>query len=397
MVANVGNYGFQAIAGRMLTVEEFGVMNTILAVCGAALVPVGALGTSVNRWVSMYDAAHDQRAIKTLLFRATRRLTLLLIGAFFALIASTRLIESFLRLSSPVPVWAGALWIAAGLYAGILVGGLQGLRWFSWVAVLTVVGVATRLFAGFLFMSINSDATAGLAASAASNVVLIGGAYLLMRPLLKLSPVTGLETRPIYHYLFPVALPMSAWSLMTTIDMVVVKHSFPDLTAGYYAAAGLFGRSLVGLTLPIATVLFPEWSRMLATLAVETAGRRLVIQSMVAAGLLGAAIAGFCTLWPEIPLHLLKGKSEAVTERLLPYFMWAMLPMAVAAVPFYYHLAHANFRRLTGFLLVFAAYLTALSLWHQSLHQVLFLMAATGVIATLVLSWRCAPRTVEPS
>jgi O-antigen/teichoic acid export membrane protein len=387
MIANVGNYAFQAIAGRMLTVEEFGVMNTLIGLCGASLVPAGALGLSITRWVALSDAAGDRRAVKAIVARAGRRLALYLVGVVVLFALAAGAVQSYLRLPHAAPLWIALLWIVTGLYLGILTAGLQGLRWFTRVAFLTVLAVAGRVAFGFLFMNADWQSSGALAGMMTANLLALGIACLALWPVLRDEGAPSFDTAPIYRYLFPVAVPMTVWSLMGSIDLVIVKHYFSPASAGHYAAAGLFGRALGSLVTPITLVLFPEWTRRTREGSDPASSRGLLLRSVVVVGVVGVVAALVCTLRPEWLLYLLKGKRELSTERLLPLFMWAMIPLSVAWIPYTFHLAVANIRRLYRLLPVFVVYVGGLLLWHHTLTEVLAVVAGGGTLSLVGLWW----------
>lgn len=385
-MANVGNYAFQAIAGRMLTVAEFGVMNTLIGICGASLIPAGALGTSISRWVAMCDASGNHRAVSTILRRACRRICFCLLGFILVFALAEKTIQDFLRLPALSPLVIAAIWIVAGLFVGILSAGLQGLRRFGWVAALIVSGVAARLLFGFLLMNAGHQSSGALGGMVAANLMTVAIAVVILWPILRVKSDPDFYTRPIYRYLFPVALPMTVWSLLGSADLIIVKHYFSPVSAGHYAAAGLFGRALGTVVTPITLVLFPEWSRMSAQGSDPSSHRPLLLKCSLVVALVGVAAAAVCTLWPQWPVLLLKGRSEPPTEALLPPFVWAMVPLSIAWVPYTYRLATASIRHLYRLLPVFFLYLGALMLWHATLTQVLGVVACGGV-ASLAALW----------
>ena len=56
MGANVLNYFFQIIVGRMLTVEEYAVVNTLLSIITVFSVPCAAITIVAAKYIAVYRA-----------------------------------------------------------------------------------------------------------------------------------------------------------------------------------------------------------------------------------------------------------------------------------------------------------------------------------------------------
>ena len=126
----------------------------------------------------------------------------------------------------------------------------------------------------------------------------------------------------------PLSIGGGAIIFMMSMDMLIVQRHFDKEQTGLYAAAGMIGRALIFLVGPMVAVMFPKIVRSHAekkptailnfTLAL-TAGLCLI------AGALGIIV-------PQLPLQIIYDESYLATAPLVPWFIWAMVPLALSAV-----------------------------------------------------------------
>ena len=67
MGANVLNYFFQIIVGRMLTVEEYAVVNTLLSIITVFSVPCAAITIVAAKYIAVYRATGKREQEKIFL------------------------------------------------------------------------------------------------------------------------------------------------------------------------------------------------------------------------------------------------------------------------------------------------------------------------------------------
>jgi O-antigen/teichoic acid export membrane protein len=155
----------------------------------------------------------------------------------------------------------------------------------------------------------------------------------------------------------PLTMALGASQFMFAADMIMVQAFFAGDT-GLYAAAGTIGRGLVLFTAPMAMVMFPKIVRS-AALAERS---DVLLQAMIATGLLGAMAALGCTLFPKLPFQILNKPDYFAIAPLIPWFAWCMLPLALANVLISNLLARSVFRVAPWLVAVAVAYAVGLVL-----------------------------------
>jgi O-antigen/teichoic acid export membrane protein len=115
---------------------------------------------------------------------------------------------------------------------------------------------------------------------------------------------------------------------MMSVDMVVVQRYFDKEQTGFYAAAGMIGRALIFFVGPMVAVMFPK---IVKSHAEQKPTDVLRFTLLLTAGLCTVAIA-LGILVPDLPLRMVYDDSFLKAAPLVPWFIAAMAPLALAAV-----------------------------------------------------------------
>ena len=266
-----------------------------------------------------------------------------------------------------------ALWVTLGvilphLWLPVLMGVLQGKQAFGCLGWAVLSNGAGRFLAVaiILFFLGNSMSLVML-----GPLIGVLGAVLLAviscRDLLD----AGLERVAWKQWVWraiPLALGPGVFQFMLTADMIAARVSFGEVESGYYGASSMVGRGLVMFVGPIAGVMFPKlvretsahrgaklvWDSALATI--------LVVAIVTGAGWIGCAfVPGMLELAAEtawLPEGLRAGLEAKHSQLLLvaglvPVFLVAMGPLAVANVYISHLVVNQQFRKI-GVLVVLA-------------------------------------------
>ncbi len=196
------------------------------------------------------------------------------------------------------------------------------------------------------------------------------------------------NSKEIYRYLWPVIISLLCFNILTQMDIVLVKHFFHPAEAGYYSGAAMMGRIVLFLPLAMATVMFPKVTEA-STLNRDP--RSILVKSLLAVGVLCGAVTVAFFIAPSLLISLSYGSKFVSSASLVGLFGIAMTFFALLNLLIYYHLSVHRF----GFLYALAgltlAQLTAIWFFHNSLVQVIIIMAANALILC-VISWLLAYR-----
>jgi hypothetical protein len=321
-----------------------------------------------------------------------------------------------LAISNPAALWLTLLAGLGVLCQPVFLGVLQGMQNFLWLGWAAIANGLTRLLAVlFLVILLGGTSTAAMAG------VLIG-----VTGAVALASVHGrsvwsgqsapFELRPWLIRAGPLALGLGMSMVMFSSDMIIVKvRHGAAVETGWFAAAGMIGRGLVMFTLPLAMVMFPKVVRNMS----GGPPTRVLGWTLLATGVLGAGVALGCTglgvalrhlagtpagdlaAWPQSLVNWIQanGQGALFVGWLIPWFVWCMLPLAIANVLLNHLMAEGRYRVVPWLIVVALAYVTTAALAGTTYLRVVqmlgvFNLLFLGVLLAFILA---SPQTGSQS
>lgn len=372
------------MASRILGPADYGALVSMLALLIAIAIPSQAIQMVVTKFVSTEELSGRLDRIAGFVFQAMIRSLILGSVIWLALIISSRFLADFLHLQSPAPIiavgFAGLVWLALPVVRGTL----QGFQQFNHLGLNLLVDGIVRLGIGAFFFFVGFRVTGGvyaggLAGALACVLTGIPLRRLFVQPVVKIS---NLEFKQLYRYGVPVVLSLGAFMLLTSLDVIMVKHYFIPEQAGYYSAGSLVGKAFLFLPFAVAQVLFPKVSA-----GQERAENTyfLLRKSLLLTG--GIIVVGVILIWFVAPVIILTlfGKQfmNSTTLLLVQCFGMAFLPLALIYILLQYNIAIQNKRFVVVLLLDMPVFLLSLIFFHASLQQVLLVVGLNHLLTCL--------------
>jgi O-antigen/teichoic acid export membrane protein len=307
--------------------------------------------------------------------------------AMFLLIAlSSPLISSFLQISSNGSIILFGVGLLFAMVIPVPWGGLQGLQRFGSLALNLILNGGIKLGSGILFVLFGLGVSGALGAIALSYFlttllsVFMLGTYL---PKEKIEP----SHRPnlqrydwsyfseVYPYFLPVGVTLLCFMVLTNIDLILVKHFFTPMEAGYYSIAQMVGKIILFLPVPVVMVMFPKLSSLLGQ---EKKALLILRQSlMIAVFLCGIALT-LGLLFPALIIKILTGKIYEECIPLIRFFCLNMTFFSLAFILLYYHLSTQTRSFLYPLVFFTLTQIGLILFFHRSLSQVLWVVAIVG-------------------
>jgi O-antigen/teichoic acid export membrane protein len=252
------NYVFLLAAGRLLGSEDYGALAALLGLLTLVLLPTGAIQLAVSRDVARHLAV-GERDEADAFGRATLRLALVATVPIVALgLVLAIPLGRALHIESRGVVLLTAAGLVGALTSPIAMGVLQGYQRFGAVAGMQVFPSALRLGLLGLAALVGLSLGGAVLATVLAGLAGAGLALALVRePLVRGARLARPALGPFLRYLWPVLLGLIGISVLTTVDLLVVKARFAPDVAGEYAAASAFARIAFFVPATILTVLFP--------------------------------------------------------------------------------------------------------------------------------------------
>lgn len=305
IVAGVGGYAYQVAMGRMLSVEEYGTLASLVSLFSLLSMPAGALSTAVIHRVAILKGQSRLGVVRFFTRKLSWFFGIIGLTLFLLLIALAPLMREWFHLSrgasySIFSVTLGLAFLIA-LWRGIL-SGLQRFVTVSWVA--TLESVVKFILAVVLVSVLHgmNGAVLAIVLSMGLSAVLFGRSLRVLRTY----PEEHAAWSELPKNFLMVVLWTFAITALSSVDVLIVKRYFSAGDTGLYAALSLIGKIILFASSSISAVLFP-----MATELYESGNhvrhRVLLWKAMaITVGISGMATLLYA-LMPKFIIHLIFG------------------------------------------------------------------------------------------
>jgi O-antigen/teichoic acid export membrane protein len=312
-------------------------------------------------------------------------LVLWLVGALVVLLMHDWVMVRW-GIKSQAVLWITLLACLFSAWVPMFTGALQGKQNFFWMGWAMMLNGAGRLaVAGAAVLAIGGFATGMM-----SGVVigaLAGSAVGLWqtRDLWQVKPAR-FDWQHLLAQVVPLMLAFGSFQFLFTADTMFVKAFFTGEVTDAYGGAGTLSRALMWLVGPLAAVMFPRIVHSAARSEKSDLMRVVLLGTFVMAA--GGAI-GLWLLGPFVVKIIYPARYAMETIALLPWYAWAMVPLALANVLLNNLLARGSFRIVPALIVLALAYAFALTrpALHDSPVTVLKVLGVCNLLLLGVSGW----------
>ena len=381
MIGSALNFFFQIYAGRQLGPASYGIFSALLAIVYLVSVITNTVQTDVANVVARYAGADAKGHIKDLAVRSLKKLTIVALGASLLLSIASPLIAWFLHIENtyvlvlaPVVFFLIILPINRGL--------LQGLQRFKALSLNVSSEGFFKIIFGLVFLSVLAwgvnGATLALVAATAIPFFL---AFLSLKTVYAKNIVRKhIDSSELYKYAIPVFLFLLSATLFYTVDIFLVKHFFPETTAGHYSAASLIGRMIYFAVLPLTQVMFSKVSKIKKN---NVESRSILKKSLAMVLLVGAGASLVYFIVPGIIVNIMFGAEYLVITPILGLFGIIITIYCIMWTLAMFLLAVRKSRFITGLIILNFIEIGLIWFYHPSLTVILIELLA--IASTMVI------------
>jgi O-antigen/teichoic acid export membrane protein len=324
-----------SVAGTMET-AQYEVFATMLRVFLLLGIPSAGLQTTFAQQAAAALTPEDQRQLATTTRRVLGGILLIWLVMLGAAFFGRETINARLKLGDGLVLWptlgVGLLWLVLPMFRGLLQG-VQDFSTLGWVAILD--GFLRLSLMVVVVLVLHGTATGAITAAFLAMLASIGIAVWKTRSVWR-GPGAPFVWQRWLARVLPFTLGAGAMQVMANLDLVYLKAIIPAdradefLFGAHYVPAAMIGFALVQFTVPLAMVMFSKIARSAAG-GGQTDALGLALLGTV---VLGAAAAGFVTVFPKFPLQILYFRNAANwgAAPIVPWIAWAMLAFALANV-----------------------------------------------------------------
>lgn len=378
------NMLYQLYMVRNLNPVDYGILNSLLALLLIISVPAGTLQTAVTKYTAGFHAHNQLLKIRSFLLRFAKEILLFSSLIFIIILLGSRYISNFFQIPTSTPVILVGILMLFSIVQPITLGGLQGMQMFGWLGINGIIGAGMRLAFGILLVSMGLRVLGALSAIIIANLFIIIISIIPLRPYLITINSTDVEKinfMDIYKYFIPVAVTFLCFMALIGIDIILVKHFFAPLEAGFYSIAQMGGKIILFFPMTIVIVMFPKVSS-LHSKGADTV--KILKKCLLLAALLCAmGVLGYF-LFPSLIIKILSGKDYIECIPLVRLFAIAMAFYAITHLLLFYQLSIRYLKFMYPLIFFTALQTVMIIFFHNTLSQVLYILCVTSVLLCLI-------------
>lgn len=366
IITGAFNYLFQIYMGRSLGPEGYGILGAVFSLFYIQSFAYKGIQAVVTKFIAMYTAQGSWGKIHALVMAFVKKVSLYgCIGLGIYILASHS-IAQFLKIESTLPIILMGIAMFLSLYTPVFEGVLRGLQKFSWLSASQILSAAVKLIAGILLVSLGFSVAGAINSVTLSFVAGVAFLIIPLRFLFK-HPQKKVHHREVVHYGIPVMLASVSLMLMSNIDVLLVKHYFSSIDAGFYTAASTLAKIIWFVTGTFVVVMFPKVSHLVEK---GKDASRLLRITLLYTGLIAFPIIIMYFVTPGFVVSMLYGPEYKISN-VIGIFSLAFGFFALNNVFAYYHLAHKKTASVILLAVALVVESIAIILFHASVIEVI--------------------------
>jgi O-antigen/teichoic acid export membrane protein len=383
---------------RSLPPTEYGHLNTLLALFMIIQVPASTVQTTITKFVSSFQARNRYDLVKGLIKHFFLLILIVALSVLIIVTLGSKFISSFLQ----IPSYGLVVLLGTILFFSMVVtvpwGGLQGLQKFGSMTYNLVINGGLKFGLGFLFVLFGLGVFGALSAITFSYLITTVLSFSMLWNHLRGQggapdpPQVSQDSNPsyisdVYRYIFPVGITMLSYNILTNIDLILVKHFFTPIEAGYYSIAQMVGKVILSIPVPIVIVMFPKISSLEGQ---EKKALLILKKSLMIAIVLCSVTILIGFSFPVLIIQILTGKIYSDCIPLVRFFCINMTFFSLISILLYYHLATHERRFVYPLVGLTLIQIGLIVLFHRTLIHVLLVVGTVGACllgATLFLAF----------
>ncbi len=383
MVVAFLNYLYHPVLGRLMSVEDFGEVQSLISLFIQLSIFAGVFSVITVNVTANSDNSQERNAV----ISALRKIAFYITGAVFLIIVlSSVLLKDFFQFSSFWPFISLAFLLLISVSFTFRKAFLQGISDFRAVSWSGIIFAAGRLGFAVLLVYLGWRSLGAISGLLIAQGLALFYVYFKTKKSLNLSLSIKKSVSDIikkeYKYAALIFLATLSVTFLYTADVLMVKHWFSPEEAGLYSGIATIARIIFFATGSVSGVLLAA-----VKLNNSPAENRQILKKGLAINLLiaGGALFIFIVFSDSI-INLLIGSRYAATAHLLPQLSLLLALVSLINLLFFYFLA---LRRPIIFPAAFSgpALILALSFFrHESVEDIIvnFLLGSALTLTVLL-------------
>ena len=268
-IANLINFFYQIIMGRILGPSGYGELATLISLIFISGALTSAFQSSVARSATVYNVERNNYKIKQFFILVTIRFFILSCLIFILILLFLKPLTIFLKMESYLPLIILGIIIIEGSLSSVITGIVQGIGRFKALGLNTILSTALKLILGVILVYTGFHTFGAVLGIMLSTLIAYFILVFSIRDILRLdiknnnyalNTDNDIDLKGFYMGAIMVLMSTILFTFMSYIDIVLVKHFFSSEDTGYFAAASQIGKIILFFPAAITTVVFPKFT-----------------------------------------------------------------------------------------------------------------------------------------
>ena len=375
------NYLYQLSMGILLGPEHFGILYSLNTMLVLISVFPQAIIITVAKFTSKLKAEGKLDGVNYLWRFSLQRAFIIGIAAFALLAGLSPLFSWFLNMDTnlyPIIVFSGVLIICP---LAVNYGTMQGLQRFLPLGLSQALVGFLKVTIGSILVYLGMGIYGGLASIPISFAVVLLVAFFFLRDFRQCRseavPFSGVGSYTIFAL-----LALFSITMLSNVDVVLVKHYLSAAEAGNYSAISVLGKIAYYAPLGVAVAMFPKSSE-----AFEKGRdyRRLFLKAMFLTLAIAGSVVLVYGLFPQFITQLLFGDKYPLAAPNLFLYGLAMALLAFCLLLMNYFLSLNQTKVAYPLLGAMLLQIVLIVFFHSSIAQVVTIMLISGISAVILV------------
>lgn len=366
--------------GRLLPFDDYGALNALFSLITIISVPGAAIALVVSKYITEYSAVKEDFKISFFLRKALFYISIFTAVLTTACLVLSPIIRWFLNIDKLSAVILLVLTVSTVFILPISTGTFQGLKQFWRLGIINVISPVVRIILGIILVLIGYKLEGALGALLIGNLAAIAYGFWTIRKrfITHGEKDIDLGRDKALKYGIPIFLVTLCMTLLTNIDMIMIKHYFSPHESGIYGAAVIFGRAIFYFPSAIVMAMFPLVTEAnVLNENVYTSLKKSLLYSFIFCG----AGVGAIFIFPELITKIFFGSRFLLALPYIKLMCLAMLPLCLLNVVVNFNLAVGKTKVSVWSLIIGSiSELVLITIYHQTIYQVLYILLGIGTV-----------------
>jgi len=384
-VCNILNFLYTIIIGRMLGPSEYGVLISIISLLYISGALVGAIQNTLVKKTSNYFAEGDLNKVRILFYSITKRLFITTAIIFIVLLIFINQITAFLKLDSVYPLIFLGIMIVVGSLAAIGKGVLQGVQNFKSLGIISILEVLLKFGLGVILVYIGFKAGGAIVGFMLATLFSYFLIFIPLRKILKRNNKKIVESKinlkGFYKSISLVLISTILFSVLSFIDITLVKHFATPYEAGQYSSASQIGRIILFVSGAIGIVIFPRLSEKFSK---NESLKNVVMKSFAIVLATSIIFLTFYYFFPKLIIGLIYGDQFLLASNLIFKYGIFMTLIAMINLQIFYFIAIDRFWYLISLALAVILQISLIWSYHMDLDMIIWILVFVSFVVFMV-------------